>query len=75
MSLPRSRPEATLRAVLIGVGTALLISIGTAAWRAKENTWDHAADIANVRRAIDILCDMKENVGKQACQPTFTRSP
>ncbi len=72
-----NRQESTLRALLIGVGSALLVAIATGAWSLKEAKADHAADIATIRaeqsetralvqRVLDAMCERQPTA--RTCQ-------
>lgn len=62
--------ESALRAVLIAVGTALLLATVTAGWAAKENTADHASDVAKIdqtlQRLLDAYCEDRPST--RACK-------
>jgi hypothetical protein len=71
-----AKTETTLRAILIGAGTALLIAIATGAWSLKESTANHDRDIASVKaeqsetralvqRVLDAVCE--KNPGARTC--------
>jgi hypothetical protein len=71
-----ARTESTLRAILVGAGTALLIAVASAAWSSKESKAGHDLDVARVRaeqsetralvqRVLDAICE--KNPGARTC--------
>lgn len=66
-----SRRESAARTILIGVGTTLLIAIGSAAWSAKEDVSAHAVDMARIdtrmQRILDVLCE--DRPAARQCAP------
>lgn len=63
-----ARTESTLRAIMIGAGTALLVAVLSGAWAAKESKAEHDLDVAKVRaeqnetralvqRVLDAICE------------------
>jgi len=63
-----ARTESTLRAIVIGAGTALLVAVLSGAWTSKESKADHDLDVAKVRaeqndtralvqRVLDAICE------------------
>lgn len=64
------RKESAFKTLLIGLGTAAVIAVCSAAFASKENVVDHRADQArtdqNVQRILDVLCEGQP--AKRACQ-------
>ena len=63
-----AKTETTLRTILIGAGTAILIAALSGAWSSKESKADHDLDVAKVRaeqsetralvqRVLDAICE------------------